>query len=121
VNKLIVIGSYRELTHDADDPSIVESIAKVPQENEDKIVAYLRNAVCIGGRGGFIPDVLDPSSRVALSAHPYTDGTYFWTSDLAHYVEKYHLRLPPDCLDHLTSKNWKPPTEAEVDVDSLTF
>jgi hypothetical protein len=119
VTKLICLGSYRELIDNADYPSITSAIADSPQDNEDKIVAYLRNSVCIGGRGGYIPDVLDPSSRVPLSAHPYTDGTYFWTLDLAHYVEKYHLRLPPDFIAHMKSRNWRPPTEEQVDLSSL--
>lgn len=121
MKKLICVGMYRELTDDANDPTIVEAIAEVPQANEEKIAAYLRNGICIGGRGAFTHDVLDPSSGAVLSADPYTDGTYFWTLDLAHYIEKYHLRLPSAFVAHMASRNWDSPTRKQVDIQSLEF
>lgn len=117
--KLICVGMYRELTDDANDLTLVDAIAESPQENEEKIVAYLHNSICLGWRMGFKADALDPSSKVALFAHPYTDGMYYWTSHLAHYVEKYHLRLPADFVAHMASRDWKPPTRDQVDADSL--
>jgi len=115
---LIKVGFYRELSRDPggreDLPSILEAISSLPQEDEDQIVAYLRNAVCLSGIGCYVNDVLDPSSRVPLTPDQCTDGTYYWRLDIAHYVEKYHLRLPPAFVRHMASRNWQPPAEEEV-------
>jgi hypothetical protein len=123
MKKLIAVGSFREFTNDPAEqqtrPSITEAISKSPLDNEEKIVAYLRNGICLGARGSYVDDVLDPDSRVPLHAHTYTDGTYCWRLDLAHYVEKYHLRLPSDFLHHMASMNWQPPTKDQVDIHSL--
>ena len=123
MTKLVPVGFYRELTDDPDEqqglPSITEAVAESPQEHEEKVVAYLRNGVCLGARGGYVSDVLDPSSRDPLVPHLYTDGTYLWRLDIAHYVEKYHLRLPPDFVRHMASMNWRPPTKEQVDVNTL--
>jgi hypothetical protein len=123
MKKLIPVGFYRELTDDPAEsqtlPRITDALSMSPQGSEEKIVAYLRNGVCVGARGGFVQDVLDPSSSVPLHAHLYTDGKYLWALDIAHYVEKYHLRLPSDFIAHMASRNWKPPTREQVDVRSL--
>ena len=85
-------------------------------QHEQEIAAYLRGAVCIGARGGYYNDVLDPSHRAGLLRHTYTDGTFAWNLDPAHYVEKYHLRLPETFLRHMASQRWRPPTKEEVDA-----
>lgn len=117
--QLIPVGFYRELTDDPDEqqylPSITEAIATSPQEHEENIVAYLRSGVCIGARGCYVDDVLDITSRVPLNPHTYTDGIYLWRLDIAHYVEKYHLRLPSDFIRHMASLNWQPPTKEQLD------
>src|SRR5262245_7394725 len=123
MKKLIPVGFYREMTDDPDEqqslPSITEALSQSPQEFEDKVVAYLRNAICLGARGCYVQDALDPSSTAPLVPHLYTDCTYLWRLDTAYYVEKYHLRLPPDFISHMASMNWEPPTKLLVDPDSL--
>jgi hypothetical protein len=125
MKKLIPVGFYREMTDDPEErqemPSLAEAVSKLPQEQEEKIVAYLLNAVCIGARGCYLDDVLDPSCKVPPLAHIYTDGTYGWPLYVAHYVERYHLRLPPHFVTHMSSMNWQPPAEEQVDVNSLEF
>jgi hypothetical protein len=122
---LIPVGFYREQTDDPDEqqvfPSIHDSLCDQPQADEARIAAYLRNGVCLCARGCYEEDVLDPSSSVPLFGHQYTDGKYTWPLHLAHYVEKYHLRLPPEFIRHMASRNWQPPTKEEVDVTSLGF
>ncbi len=123
MTKLIPVGFYRELTDDPDEqqslPSITEAIVESPQEHEGRVAAYLRNGVCLGARGGFVSDVFDPSSRTPLVPHLYTDGIYLWRLDIAHYVEKYHLRLPEDFIRHMASMNWQPPAKGKVDVNAV--
>jgi hypothetical protein len=38
-----------------------------------------------------------------------TDGTWVWPSDLAFYVERYHVELPTDFVEHVRSCGWNPP------------
>ena len=115
------IGAFRELYRDHEParlfPSIREATADIPQEHEREIVAYLRGGVCVGARGGFYEDVLDASNPTGLLRHTYTDGTFIWTLDIAHYVEKYHLRLPEEFVRHMASRGWCPPTLEDVDAE----
>jgi hypothetical protein len=123
LKRLLPVGFFRELSDDPDEqlalPSLGGAVSASAQENEEKIVAYLQNGICLGARGCYVEDVLDPSSKAPLFSHTYTDGTYFWRSDLAHYVEKYHLRLPPDFVRHMAAVNWQIPAKEQVNVDLL--
>lgn len=125
MTKLMPVGWYRELSEDPEEreglPSMIEFISESPQEQEQEIVAYLRNAVCVGARGCYVDDILDPSCKDVLVPHLYTDGVYLWRLDIAHYVEKYHLRLPQDFIQHMARRNWQPPARDQVDVSSLVL
>ena len=120
---LIDIGSFRELTDDKEEqkefPSIRDFISDVAHEHEREIAAYLRGAVCIGARGGYYDDVLDPSKPVGLLRHTYTDGRFAWSLDLAYYVDTYHLRLPEQFVRHIAARGWRPPTKEEIDAELL--
>lgn len=113
MHELVLIGGFRELGGDPDQqeqwPSILDYVSESPQENEDRVVSYLRSARGIAGRSGVEFDVLDPSNRIPMAVSMHTDGVYIWESTLAFYVEKYHVRLPDDFLRHAASANWKPP------------
>jgi hypothetical protein len=123
MKKLVPVGFFRELSDDPGEqralPSLVDALSESPQENEDKIVAYLRSGICLGARGCYVADVLDPTSRLPFVAHSYTDGTYFWRLDIAHYVEKYHLRLPPEFIRHMAAMNWQIPAKEQLNPDLL--
>ena len=123
MKKLIPVGFFHELSDDPDEqralPSLRAAISEAAQENEEKIVAYLRGGICLGARGCYVEDVLDPTSRLPLVAHSYTDGTYLWRLDIAHYVEKYHLRLPPEFIRHMAAMNWQIPAKEQLKLDLL--
>jgi hypothetical protein len=123
VRKVIEVGYFRELTDVPDEqrksPSILDYIGKEPQENEDRAVAYLRGAPCIAVKCSLAGDVLDPSSRVGLGRSTHTDGSYIWSSTLAYYVEKYHVRLPEDFLRHMASADWCPPSKDQIDEKAI--
>jgi hypothetical protein len=120
--KLIPVGFFRELSDDAEEqerlPSLRDALSSLPQDNEEKIVLYLRQGVCVAAIGRYLEDVLDPSCRLPLCRHLHTDGTYLWRLDVAHYVEKYHLRLPREFVEHMTKLNWQPPREEQLDLAS---
>ncbi len=110
---LIHVGYYRETVDDPGSrrglPSLAEAVSRSPHEEEAKIVAYLRNGVCIGAIGRYFPDVLDPTCRLPILGHRYTDGTYLWPLYTAYYVERYHVRLPESFIEHMASMGWQPP------------
>jgi hypothetical protein len=46
-----------------------------------------------------------PVARLAV----LTDGAWIWPADLAHYVERYHVRLPGEFVEHAAGRGWTPP------------
>jgi hypothetical protein len=94
---------------------MADAFSETPEPHEEKVIAYLRNGLCLGARGGYVNDVFDATCKAPLVAHTYTDGTYFWRLDLAHYVGKYHLRLPEDFLRHMASLGWNNPKQQRED------
>jgi hypothetical protein len=89
--------------------------------NAEKIVSYLKRGICVAGCPKFVPDIFDPTSKVALTVDMYTDGSFLWQGQLAYYVQKYHLSLPPDFVEHMASRGWEPPKRGEIDLKSLTW
>jgi hypothetical protein len=125
MNNLIPVGFYRETTRDEEEaqgrPNIRDAISDAPQEHEKEVVFYLQNSICVSALGCFLEDVLDPTSRSAIYGHIYTDGVFVWPLYAAYYVERYHLRLPSEFIQHMASRNWTPPGKVEMDLDALSI
>lgn len=68
----------------------------------------------------FVEDVLAPG-RLIGSPHILTDGAWCWPSDLAHYVENYHVRLPTEFLAHMREQNWAAPSDERVPLERFEF
>lgn len=92
-------------------PSLRTAVQTVPSPHEASIVAYLR-----GGRRGWVHygkpnDVLaEEWTLIAGDAGCLnTDGTWVWPDELAHYVEKYHVRLPDEFVRFMEEHNFVPP------------
>jgi hypothetical protein len=43
-----------------------------------------------------------------------TDGQYAWPSDLAYYVERYHVRLPDDFVSVIAAHGWRVPEAVDL-------
>ena len=65
---------------------------------------------------GVTTDLLSEADDVIGSPHIFTDGEWFWTADVIHYIENYHIQVPDDLLAKMKKKDWKCP---EVDPDAL--
>lgn len=94
-----------------------DCIADAPQEDEDKLVAYLqagRFYRAFGDPNEELYDVLDFSAEMNLKPALLTDGTYVWATDLPYYVAKYHARLPRSFLLHARKNGWKVPEDLDV-------
>lgn len=117
--KLKTAGFFRELPHGAvDGPSIREGVASSPQQDEGRIIEYLKNGSLFVASTGIAKDVLDQSAIVG-SPHVLTDGVWAWPADLAYYVEKYHVRLPAEFAKHMALNSWAVPLEDAIEFDAI--
>jgi hypothetical protein len=106
----------RELRHTAPtpgSPSVHDLVRSQGEPDEPAIVAYLSRSPLLVASPGRVRDVLDPQTR-AGSASIRTDGVYAWTEDLAHYVQRWHLRLPEPLMQHGRALGWEIPTGLDV-------
>jgi hypothetical protein len=116
-SKLKGAGFYQELPHgSASGPLLRDLVSDQPQENEARIVEYLRNGILLVGCPGVVGDVLDSSAGMVASPHILTDTVWAWPGDLAYYVEKYHIALPREFVAHMQASNWSIPDATGVDL-----
>ncbi|MFC9626269.1 hypothetical protein ACFTXM_42070 [Streptomyces sp. NPDC056930] len=66
-----------------------------------------------------VPDVLSSTGAVIGGLHLLTDGKWLWYSDLAHYVEHYHVALDPRFVEHVQSNGWAVPEPTDSDLDAM--
>ena len=93
-------------------PSLIAAVGNIPHEQEFQIVGYLNNAPNSGARGSFARDFFrQDDTTIYLPYGNNTDGKYIWPTELAYYVQKYHVRLPEKFVQHMASRNWTPPDE----------
>lgn len=112
------VGFFRELRHGkADGPVLKEAIRGAGDPDEPKVVSYLRAGHVLMASPGIVRDVLDPRGGIIGALGILTDGTYAWPSDLVHYVERYHARLPDELIAHMASLGWRMPDH--VDLSAL--
>jgi len=116
--RLLPIGFFSELRHGRKDgPRLGDSLEPSAEANEPLVVRYLRSGHVLMASPGVVRDVLDADRAIVASLSILTDGTYAWPSDLAHYVERYHVRLPQAFLAHAAETGWQVPSP--IDVSSL--
>ena len=69
-------------------------------------------------------DLLDPDGPGVNERGEWTDGVWFWSGTLVHYLRKYHVALPEEFLAHMAANLWAVPpmTDAEVlAISSLRY
>ncbi|MYS82709.1 YrhB domain-containing protein [Embleya scabrispora] len=111
------LGVYRELTgRDPAAPGIHDVAGLIPRAFEAEVVGYLRAGAVLAATTTVAYDELSRDRSPIGGLAVRTDGTWFWYSDLAHYVETYHLALDPRFLAHAAKLEWRPP---ELSADRL--
>lgn len=109
------IGFFRELKSGSpDDPSLKDSVRASGGRDEHKLVRYLQAGKVLMASPGIVRDVLDPQAGIIGPLEIRTDGAYAWRSDLAYYVEKYHVVLPAEFLAHVQTNGWSVPTSLDI-------
>lgn len=114
---LIPVGFYRELRGGKPhEPSLRDVIQPTADPKQANVLQYLHAGEVLVATGGVVSDVLDPTFGIIGPPHILTDGKYAWPAILAHYVERYHIRLPEDFMSHMMSNNWHAPREINMDM-----
>ncbi|MFF3468476.1 hypothetical protein [Streptomyces sp. NPDC002619] len=111
------VGNFRELGRGRPDgPSLRAAVRDKAPAHAGELVEYLRNGTVLVATTTLVHDVLSHSNAVIGGWHLLTDGRWLWHSDLAYYVERYHVVLDPRFLAHAQGNNWTVPelTEAEL-------
>jgi len=104
------IGFFRELRHgEPAGPSLRELVNSSPGPNETELVSFLRGGSLLATTGRLAHDVLEGERNPSEVLAVLTDGVWMWPSDLAYYVERYHVRLPEDFVNHAARLAWTPP------------
>jgi hypothetical protein len=114
--KLRPVVRFREFPFGTmSDPSMREFMAALPRENEAEVVAYLKSGLILAYPMG--ADLLDWFDRPARAnptvegkalggTTPMTDGQWFWYAGLIAFIEKYHVRLPDEFVEHARQQGW---------------
>lgn len=96
-------------------PSFHDFVSETPQEHEEQIIRYLQS----GEEYDYIssrPIYRTRADRARLdrTGVNLTDGAWTWPSELAYYVEVFHLRLPLEFIQHMEVSGWQPPKDIQV-------
>ncbi|MEU9438388.1 hypothetical protein [Streptomyces sp. NPDC048252] len=109
------LGEFQELEHGRPDgPALRDSVRDHAAPDEEKLVRYLRAGSALAVTASPVHDALSSEFIGALELH--TDGEWFWYSDLAHYVERYHVSLEETFVDHARAHRWAPPALSPEDL-----
>ncbi|MFG3001752.1 hypothetical protein [Streptomyces sp. NPDC048340] len=104
------LGGFRELERGSPDgPSLMAAVRGEGDPHEEDLVRYLRAGSVIAATGSAVYDFLSPTNEFIDSLHLLTDGEWFWHSDLAHYVERYHVPVDERFVDHARHRGWMTP------------
>ncbi|WP_028815349.1 hypothetical protein [Streptomyces flavidovirens] len=119
------VGEYRELGHGrSDGPSLHAAVRDEGGQDEKSLARYLREGAALAATGTRVHDVLSPEHELIGGLSLLTDGQWFWYSDLAHYVERYHVTLDERFIQHARSRNWSPPqltNDELVEIEEAMF
>jgi hypothetical protein len=113
--KLVRIGHFKELKLGTpSDPSLRDSLQPDASPDDAKVVAYLRSGVQMFVAPGPVRDVLAADQAIIGTLAILTDGTYTWPSDYAHYVERYHAKVPDAFLAHARANAFTVPSGIDI-------
>jgi len=118
--KLKKIGFFSELMHGDDDgPKLKNQIRDKSGEEEVSIIKYLNSGILYIASPGIVMDVLQESDNIICAPHIFTDGVWAWPGDLSYYVKNYHVELPQEFMEYVERKDYKIPSEGEIDLEKL--
>lgn len=111
------LGEFQELEHGrTDGPSLRDCRRREGEAYEADLVRYLRAGSVLAATTSGVHDVLSPSNELIGGLHLLTDGEWFWYTDLAHYVEHYHVPLEARFVDHARGRGWTPAQLSDAEL-----
>nr|WP_037831766.1 hypothetical protein [Streptomyces sp. NRRL S-325] len=120
LDKFPFVGNFRELGHGRPDgPSLRAAVQADESEHERDLVRYLRGGSVLFATPSAVPDVLSFTGAVIGGLHLLTDGRWLWHSDLAYYVEHYHVAVDPEFVAHVQGNDWAVPELSDSDMDAI--
>ena len=107
--KLIAAGFFMELKHGRPEGgSLRASLQAEAGPDDARLVAYLRSGKRLMVAPGPVRDVLAANAIIG-TLEVLTDGTFAWPSDLAHYIERHHARVPTELLEQARTNGFVVP------------
>lgn len=115
------VGFFPELNHGHPTaPTIHNRLPAHHVPNIPHIVTYLNAGTVYAVAAGPTLDIFKhPARHIIGPLSLHTDGTWLWPSDLAYYVQHYHVALPDDFIAHMRAQHWTPPQLSEDQVRTL--
>ncbi len=97
---LIYIGKYDELIPNRGYESMKLHFSESKYPNQDIISNYL-NSGKVDMVSAELPFDVFTGDRIKKEKIGMNDGVYMWWNTLAHYVDKYNLRLPEEFENYI--------------------
>jgi hypothetical protein len=72
------------------------------------MVQYLRHGSVLAATSSAVGDWLEPDSAVSIPLALLTDSAWIWPSDLAHYVDRHAVEVPPEFVEPMAAERWRP-------------
>ncbi|MET8405944.1 hypothetical protein [Streptomyces sp900116325] len=111
------LGEFHELEHGRPDgPSLRAAVRDEAGPDELRLVQYLRSGAVLAATASSVHDVLSPGHELIDGLRLHTDAQWFWYSDLAHYVERYHVALDEEFLQHARDQDFTSPQLSLTDL-----
>ncbi|MGW2683585.1 hypothetical protein ACWC6I_10540 [Streptomyces sp. NPDC001414] len=86
---------------------------------EADLVRYLGAGTLLAATTSRVHDILSSGNELIGALHLLTDGQWFWHTDLAHYVEHYHVPLDTRFIDHARGRGWRPPQLSDAELAGI--
>ena len=116
---MIRVGFYKELKHGRPDgESLTAALSTSAGPDDTKLVQYLKAGTTMMVAPGPMRDVL-AANVIIGTLEIRTDGTYAWPSDLPHYIERYHARVPAEFTQHVRANGFVVPASIDLSVVEL--
>ncbi|MGI5502950.1 hypothetical protein [Lentzea sp. CA-135723] len=97
------VGFYRT----ADE--VRAAMAGGEQPWEQDALRYLEQGEVVLITASPATDLLDPEGPRLRDRGEWTDGVWFWSGTLGHYLRNYHVTLPEEFLAHMRAHHWTVP------------
>ncbi|MGW4347813.1 hypothetical protein ACWEL8_22430 [Streptomyces sp. NPDC004690] len=111
------LGEFQELEHGrTDGPVLKECVRSEGEAYEADLVRYLRAGALLAATTSVVHDVLSSGNELIGGLHLLTDGQWFWYTDLAYYVERYHVPVDARFVHHACGRGWRPPQLSDAEL-----